>query len=510
MQGYMFAHMETWSRQGATKAAGQVQRSRKNNQRAWTVSEVLDEAERVPGASLHVGIHAREPVIWQGSCANFDELRGAHEKAANIKIAFPYTDPKTRQHKTRKRALRQDAHTLYSAVFSLPTTSEEALADPAVMARCLAVLRSAEAFERDRLTDAGGELAMAVLHFDEDHVHMHLYGLDRTRGSVNHLHPGKAANEAFRARHGALKRSGTTLADEAKRGYCDSMRGWQDDLHREVFADAGLMRFGPRRARLSRAEYCQRKAEQEKAAEARQELKDAGALRRAVEDIGRAMDERDALAEEAEHELDQRWSLFANATEKLDEQIAATRRFAEEQMRQAEANRAERQRLDERREALGAARKSADKREAALTVREQGVAAREAKADNKQHVAQTMIDVAKKVAAGDLEVAERAEPATGVLSDPAKVAHQQATTLFGRALSKLRDQARAEARAELTAEYAEIRAADDEIVRLARMLPAPAREAIAKARRSLTGRIMALGQMAKRQLRGRDDRSDER
>ena len=65
---------------------------------------------------------------------------------------------------------------------------------------------------------------MAALHFDEAHVHIHVYGLDRQRGSVNGLHPGKAALDDFRERHGALSRTGTTLFQQSKREYCDAMR----------------------------------------------------------------------------------------------------------------------------------------------------------------------------------------------------------------------------------------------------------------------------------------------
>ncbi len=37
--------------------------------------------------------------------------------------------------------------------------------------------------------------------------------------------------------------------------YCDAMRAWQDDFYEAVFKVAGLMRYGPRRERLSTAEY---------------------------------------------------------------------------------------------------------------------------------------------------------------------------------------------------------------------------------------------------------------
>ena len=174
MQGYMFAHLETWSRQGATKAKGSVQRTRQNGQRAWTAEQVLEEAERVPGACDHVGIDRREPTIWPGTCSSFDELRAAHEKASSVRISFPYTDPKTGAKKTRKRALRSDTHTLYSSVFSLPITSKEALADAAVMRECLSVLDAARTLEQTRQT-SGGAIAQLVER---------LNGIQEVRGST--------------------------------------------------------------------------------------------------------------------------------------------------------------------------------------------------------------------------------------------------------------------------------------------------------------------------------------
>lgn len=147
-------------------------------------------------------------------------------------------------------------------------------------------------------------------------------------------------------------------------------------------------------------------------------------------------------------------------------------------------------------------------RQAKLSLQEVNLGSREAEAQRKREVADAMIDIAKKVAAGKLEVAEKTNPAMATSNDPVEIARRQAAAIFGRALKamrlKARDEARVEAEADLSRAFAEIRAADDAIVDIARRLPMDLRAQIAQARKALTMRIMALGQMAKRQFRNRD------
>ena len=151
-----------------------------------------------------------------------------------------------------------------------------------------------------------------------------------------------------------------------------------------------------------------------------------------------------------------------------------------------------------------------DERETAASLREAEMVKREAEASEMHGVAQFIIDVATKVSKGDLEVVECVDPAAKASTDPKQIARKHATSIFGRALAKLRGDARQEVRTELSDAFAEIKAADDEIVRVAALLPQGAREAIAKARRSLTGRITAIGQMAKRQFANRRGEKDQR
>ena len=80
MQGYQFAHMETYSVKGAPGAGPDATAKKKNGQKAWTAREILDEAERKEMASMHVGEGGPAPEIMEGEVSSFDALRDAIEK----------------------------------------------------------------------------------------------------------------------------------------------------------------------------------------------------------------------------------------------------------------------------------------------------------------------------------------------------------------------------------------------------------------------------------------------
>lgn len=162
--------------------------------------------------------------------------------------------------------------------------------------------------------------------------------------------------------------------------------------------------------------------------------------------------------------------------------------------------------------AVAAREQTVAARETAVAAQEADVQVRQHQADTKYRTAEAMISVAKDVAAGKVEVTEAPDPAGKTSTDPAEQARFRAARLFGKVLQALRRKARddamvrarEEAQAELSAAYAEIKAADDAIVNAARLLPAGLRAQIAQARQVLSARIMALGQMAKRQFQNRD------
>ena len=289
MQGYQYGRVESYSRKG-----GQ-QKKRANGDRAWTVEEVIAEAERKPGSCSHVEEPDPDPLIIPGSCKNFDELRQAHNDACKVKQQVPYSNPKTGKKSVRTKALRVDKHTLYSSVISLPILSADAWAMPDLMNECMDLFHQVVRFETDRLEEAGGQFAMAVVHRDEAHMHIHVYGIDPIRGEITWLHPGKAAVDNIRRGAGWKK---DNVAEQG-RAYCDAMRQWQDDIYTSVFRDAGLMRYGPKRFRLPRAEYLQQMAAHEQLAVTRRDLPEA---RKTIDEAHSLQESIEAKRQELERE----------------------------------------------------------------------------------------------------------------------------------------------------------------------------------------------------------------
>ena len=54
MQGYQYAHVETWSVAGSRGSVHHESGTRKNGQVDWSSEEVLAEAQRLEGACFHV------------------------------------------------------------------------------------------------------------------------------------------------------------------------------------------------------------------------------------------------------------------------------------------------------------------------------------------------------------------------------------------------------------------------------------------------------------------------
>lgn len=101
----------------------------------------------------------------------------------------------------------------------------------------------------------GDRLKSVVDHGDEPfahdpnqiHHHIHYYCVPRPGERFDSIHPGRAA--AAEAKAAGRKKGAQNAA------YIDAMRQWQADFHREVSQHHGLTRLGPRRRRLTRAEW---------------------------------------------------------------------------------------------------------------------------------------------------------------------------------------------------------------------------------------------------------------
>jgi hypothetical protein len=252
---FQFLHIETYGRAKtkpsvAQKAAKTAKRKGKaapvtaeaadRERTGWTVSDILDEVERKPGACTHV----KQPVVPTPLYGlSVAELRALHERrCAEAQI----------MHGGKLRRIRTTQHTMLTMVMSHPTPMDQ-MSDPAKAAevaeweqRCLAWLRQRY----------GEQLRAVIPHRDEAHPHLHAYVVpDDPEMRAKDLHPGLMAKaRAMREAEaqGIEYKIANRLGDAA---YKAAMRELQDEYHREVSLWCGHTRLGPGRRRLSREEH---------------------------------------------------------------------------------------------------------------------------------------------------------------------------------------------------------------------------------------------------------------
>jgi chromosome segregation ATPase len=155
------------------------------------------------------------------------------------------------------------------------------------------------------------------------------------------------------------------------------MRGWQEDLHREVFSKVGLLRYGPRRARLSRPDYLKAKQTAEELAETAVALKDIKTFKEAASSIAVLLDEREANIDEREDILDARETQVAGLKTSLEKRSEELRKTAEKTAVVAQETATRAAGFAEREDALKVRESKAADREAKVERREEKVDERE-------------------------------------------------------------------------------------------------------------------------------------
>lgn len=276
--GFQFVHLEAYSR--------------KSDKGGRSVSWVLDEADREPGAAPHVE-HPSPPVVVFGK--SVPELREMHD--AEVDAARVTTS------NGRTRKIRQDQQTLLTVVASHPATMEDVRTDPKVRAEYDAWELRTVAWLREMY---GVELVTVIRHEDETHPHLHAYILPSDL-RARERHPGVAAKLAVKAspQEGEDAKAVNRRGDVA---YKAAMREWQDSYWQSVGLPSGLTRLGPARRRLSReawkAEQTQAQAvliAETKAAEYVQRTKEQGSayVERVKADAAEIRKVAEAQAEEA-------------------------------------------------------------------------------------------------------------------------------------------------------------------------------------------------------------------
>jgi hypothetical protein len=235
MSGPQFAHVQTWSRK--SNAAGQ------------SVNQVIGEATRVPEFSTHVDSPA-PPRVLLGNPVTFAADHAAHVAARSTSVIMPDGSVKS-------RSIRTDRHTMASIVMSYPVPRSTIITEEAK-----AKLAAWEARNLKWLREKyGSQLRVVLAHDDETQPHLHAWLLPDDPGAdATTLHPGKVAKKAVEAQakaDGEENRVAVKLGNKALRA---AMTLWQDEYHAAVGAPEGLTRSGPRRRRLTRAQWQAEKA----------------------------------------------------------------------------------------------------------------------------------------------------------------------------------------------------------------------------------------------------------
>lgn len=230
--GPQFAHIQTFSR--------------KANPAGQSVDQVLGELTRDPEFSKHV--ENPEPVMILDGISP-QQLRAEHD--AMIERAATEVRIKG---EIKMRAIRKDRHTLITAVVSYPLTWEEIGNDPKEQAALKEWQDANVAFFKDHF---GEHYRAAYGHTDEARPHLHIYGLPEGIKGIDAalLHPGKAAKKAEEDQRKAEGDAPRAVVAAGNKVFRATMREWQDTYHQQVGEPCGLLRVGPKRQRLSRAQY---------------------------------------------------------------------------------------------------------------------------------------------------------------------------------------------------------------------------------------------------------------
>jgi hypothetical protein len=193
----------------------------------WTVSDIAGEAMRVAENSPHVK-NPSPPVIVFGIDA-FQVVAEAEKRAEESKDILG-------------RKIRMDTPIMLSGVASHPIPVSE-LVDPDKLAQYEFWKLETVKFLQKKY---GENLLSVIEHLDEKQPHLHFYVVPEAGTGFN----AKKCHDGFVAGASAGKN-----APLQKDLYSTAMRSFQDDFHKQVGVKCGQARIGPRRARLSRAQW---------------------------------------------------------------------------------------------------------------------------------------------------------------------------------------------------------------------------------------------------------------
>lgn len=267
-----FAHLNS--------AALRPARTTRGKDKNWSASQLLAEADRIPGNASHVE-HPLPPNWLKGSRKLVEARAAAWREQA--------------REAGGKARLRATSPSLACAVVSWPRAREAEWG------------RYRDSVIAHFKTTVGDERIPGVVeHLDESNQHIHVYFVPLDGEGFGVVHPGYAARVQARQSPG----------NHVRVAYVQAMKRWQDELYASTGEPHGLMRVGPKRERLSRSDHTARK----RAADIKEsaDTEAAEVLARARE-IQRQAEERLAMARRADSEVMRKVELLRHAQVRLAE-----------------------------------------------------------------------------------------------------------------------------------------------------------------------------------------------
>lgn len=245
---YQFIHYETYGIHTRTNRS--------------TASGVIAEAERMPTHSKHVE-KPKAPKLLYGCrpSALLQELQGLASIAKD---------------RTGKRKLPRDAQILLAGVASMPLETADLLAAHKLFIQGGKKTKPEALRQYDKwlkltmawLTKTYGEsLRSVVLHYDEEHVHLHYYCANQLVNGTLNLDGLDVAGDAERALgNGRKARNASGAARKKERA--KALTAFQDDYSQAVGIPMGWARVGPQKRRMKHKEWEQEQEQSKQLAEA--------------------------------------------------------------------------------------------------------------------------------------------------------------------------------------------------------------------------------------------------
>ena len=219
---YQFIHLNTYSRTAGKK---------KGVEAAWDAQGIANEAMRVDGCYSPKIKNPQPPIILHG---------GDPQQAIDIATTWAETEKDERVQKdgsVRTAKLRKDSPIVMAGIVSMPPDTP---------------VEQWDAYKVDSIewlkNKYGDRLKSVAEHIDEDNPHFHFYVVPRPGERVYDIHEGLKV-------HKALAVADPNDYKAANDAYKVAMKAYQDNFFKEVSSKHALTRIGPKRERLSRADW---------------------------------------------------------------------------------------------------------------------------------------------------------------------------------------------------------------------------------------------------------------